>query len=131
MDDAVRALPLTEALFVEGASFAPEPMRAVEGQGSAGRVDLKTMIVGEAMLMVEIFEEAGVRIPTHAHDDHESIVYLVSGKMELTIGERVFVARAGDAWRHPVGVPHSSLALEDCVAVEMKSPPRKTWSTQG
>ncbi len=47
----------------------------------------------------------------------------------LMVGEQTFEARAGDTWRHPVGVPHSSVALEDCLAVEVKSPPRKTWNT--
>ena len=68
--------------------------------------------------------------PAHAHDDHESIVYLIRGRMELVIGDETFVAQAGDAWRHPIGVPHSSVALEDCVAIEVKSPPRKTWNLE-
>jgi len=44
------------------------------------------------------------------------------------IGGEGFVAKAGDAWIHPKGVPHWSEALEDCLAVEIKSPPRKTWN---
>ena len=75
-------------------------------------------------------DTVGVRVPAHAHDDHESIVYLIRGRMELVIGDETFVAQAGDAWRHPIGVPHSSVALEDCVAIEVKSPPRKTWNLE-
>jgi quercetin dioxygenase-like cupin family protein len=48
--------------------------------------------------------------------------------MKLVIDGQAFVARAGDAWRHPPGVPHWSETLEDCVAIEIKSPPRKTWT---
>lgn len=128
-DNHSRILPRTESLFVRGASFPIVRMQALEGQGSPGRVDLKPLMVGDDMLMVEIFEEAGVRVPVHSHDDHESIVYLISGRMELTIGDKTFIAQAGDAWRHPVGMPHSSVALEDCTAIEVKSPPRKTWNT--
>ena len=108
----------------------PVPMKALEGHDSNGRVDLKPLMVGNDMLMVEIFEEAGVRVPAHAHDDHESIVYLIRGRMELVIGDETFVAQAGDAWRHPIGVPHSGVALEDCVAIEVKSQPRKTWNLE-
>jgi quercetin dioxygenase-like cupin family protein len=102
-------------------------MGDLEGNATAGNVNLKPLIVGQDMLMVEIFEPAGVRIPAHSHDDHESVVYLIKGRMKLEIGEKTFVAQAGDAWIHPIGVMHSSEALEDCIAMEVKSPPRKTW----
>lgn len=48
----------------------------------------------------------------------------------LVIGGKEFIAEAGDAWIHPRGVPHFSEALEDCIQVEVKSPPRKTWVSQ-
>ena len=48
----------------------------------------------------------------------------------LVIGGKEFIAEAGDAWMHPRGVPHFSEALEDCIQVEVKSPPRKTWVSQ-
>jgi quercetin dioxygenase-like cupin family protein len=127
-DSASRRLPKTDSLFVRGAGFPTVPMKALEGHDSSGRVDLKPVMVGDDMLMVEILEEAGVRVPSHSHDDHESIVYLIRGRMELVIGNQTFVAQAGDVWRHPIGVAHSSVALEDCVAIEVKSPPRKTWN---
>ena len=124
----VRHLPKTPSLFVRGATFAPVRMTTLEGQGSAGHVELKPLMVGDDMLLVEIFEKAGVSVPAHSHDDHESIVYLIRGRMQLTIGDEQFIAQAGDAWRHPVGVMHTSVTLEDCVAIEIKSPPRKTWN---
>jgi quercetin dioxygenase-like cupin family protein len=47
--------------------------------------------------------------------------------MRLVIGGEAFIAEAGDCWIHPRGVPHFSEALEDCIQIEVKSPPRKTW----
>lgn len=123
-----RTLPRSTSLCVHGAQLAPLRMMALEGQDSSGVVDLKPLMVGEAMVLLEIFEQAGVTVPMHTHNDHESVVYLVKGRMHLVIDEEVFEARAGDTWRHPIGVPHSSVALEDCLAVEVKSPPRKTWN---
>lgn len=132
MDDLSRRPAKTRALFVQGANVPVIAMQALEGQGGiSGRVEVKPMMTGDDMLMVQFFQEAGVAIPEHTHHDHESIVYLIRGKMQLAIGDAVSVAGPGDVWRHPVGVPHSSLALEDCVAVEVKSPPRQTWNTQG
>ena len=121
MASTTRALPVTPALHVRGASFPPVLMNMLEGHDSGGHVELKPMMVGRDMVLVEIFEKAGVIVPEHSHDDHESVVYLVRGRMKLFIG---------DVWRHPVGVRHTSEALEDCVAIEIKSPPRQTWNIE-
>ena len=130
MAPKTRALPGTPALHVRGASFPPVLMNMLEGHDSGGHVELKPMMVGRDMVLVEIFEKAGVIVPEHSHDDHESVVYLVRGRMKLFIGDQTFEAVAGDVWRHPVGVRHTSEALEDCVAIEIKSPPRQTWNIE-
>jgi quercetin dioxygenase-like cupin family protein len=122
-----RILPKTRGFVAEGAKLPSVRMSVLEGHASAGHVDLKPLLVGEQMLMVEIFEKSGVRVPEHSHDDHESVVYLVKGRMRLVIDGKEFVAQAGDAWIHPRGVKHWSETLEDCLAIEIKSPPRKTW----
>ena len=124
-----RLLPKSAGFFFPGAAAPVDRMNALEGAPSAGEVTIKPLVVGDDMLLVEIFERRGVRVPEHAHDDHESIVYLVTGSMKVVIDGREFVARAGDAWRHPRGVRHWSETLEDCVAIEIKSPPLKTWTS--
>jgi quercetin dioxygenase-like cupin family protein len=123
-----RLLPKSAGVFFPGAAAPVDRMTTLEGAASAGEVTIKPLVVGSDMLLIELFEAKGVRVPEHTHDDHESIVYLVKGSMRLVIDGREFIARAGDAWLHPRGVPHWSETLEDCVAIEIKSPPRKTWS---
>ena len=123
-----RLLPKSAGVFFPGAAAPVDRMTTLEGAASAGEVTIKPLVVGNDMLLIELFEAKGVRVPEHTHDDHESIVYLVKGSMRLVIGGREFIARAGDAWLHPRGVRHWSETLEDCVAIEIKSPPRKTWS---
>lgn len=127
--DEPRILPKTRNFLAEGSKLPTVRMGVLEGQASAGQVDLKPLLVGEDMLMIELFEKAGVRVPEHSHDDHESVVYLVKGRMRLVIDAKEFIAQAGDAWIHPKGVKHWSETLEDCLAIEIKSPPRKTWNT--
>ena len=124
-----RLLPKSAGVFFPGAAAPVDRMTTLEGAASAGEMTIKPLVVGDRMLLIELFEAKGVRVPEHAHDDHESIVYLVKGSMRLVIDGREFIARAGDAWLHPRGVPHWSETLEDCVAIEIKSPPRKTWSS--
>lgn len=102
---------------------------AIEGViEEPGKLTIKPLLVGNDMLFLQAFKAKGMQDPVHQHDDHESIAYLVSGRMRLVIGGEEFIAEAGDAWMHPRGVPHFSEALEDCIQVEVKSPPRKTWT---
>ncbi len=90
-------------------------------------VTLKTMMVTDGLLMIEVQQGKGHKPPAHSHPDHDSVLYLAQGKMSVTIGKETFVANAGDAWHHPPGVMHHSEALEDCTIVEIKNPPRQTW----
>jgi len=127
-DSASRLLPKSAGFFFPGRAAPVDRMGTLEGATSPGEVTIKPLVVGDGMLLIELVEAKGARVPEHTHDDHESIVYLVKGSMRLVIDGREFVAHAGDAWLHPRGVPHWSEALEDCVAIEIKSPPRKTWT---
>ena len=74
-----RQLQPSTDLHVIGARFKAIRMDVLEGHASAGEVQLKPMMVGRDILLVEIAEKAGVQVPTHSHDDHESVVYLISG----------------------------------------------------
>ena len=84
-------------------------------------------MVGEGASLLEMRREKGRTDPLHAHPDHESLCYLVSGRMRVVIGEEEFLAEPGDCWIHPPGVEHFHEALEDCVQIEVKSPPRRPW----
>jgi quercetin dioxygenase-like cupin family protein len=53
---------------------------------------------------------------------HESVVYVVKGKVKSTVGEDEFIMGPGDVCRHPIGVLHGLEAIEDSVVVEIKSP---------
>ena len=88
---------------------------------------VKPLLVGNDMLLIEILQEKGTLVPKHQHDDHESVIYLVRGRMRLVIDGKESVVQTGDSWIHPRGVPHYSEALEECLCIEVKSPPRKTW----
>ena len=95
---------------------------AVEGKPMyGGDMLVKPLIKGEEMTFLEISYAAGVGAPLHTHT-HESIVYVVKGKVKSTVGSEAFVMGPGDVCRHPEGVLHGLEALEDSVVVEIKSP---------
>jgi quercetin dioxygenase-like cupin family protein len=97
-------------------------VNAVEGKPMyGGEMVVKPLIKGDEMTFLEIHYAAGVGAPLHAHT-HESIAYVVRGKVKSTVGTETFIMSPGDVCRHPKGVLHGLEAVEDSVVVEVKSP---------
>ncbi len=100
----------------------PIEVRAIEGQPVYGGPLLaRPMIRGDTMTLLEIRYEAGVGAPLHVHD-HESLIYIVAGRVRTVVGDQHFELGPGDVCRHPARVPHSVEALEAATMVEIKSP---------
>ena len=72
---------------------------------------------------------AGFKAELHAHE-HESLVYVVSGRIRATVGDETRELGAGDAVLHPVGAAHQIEALVDTRWIEIKAPPAATWPTR-
>lgn len=107
-----------EPKTVRSADVAPIPIAA----GSAR----KTLGWGERTLLSEVsFVKDGV-VPVHSHP-HEQIGYVSRGAIEFTIGDRVVILRAGDAYLIPGNVPHGCHALEDSLAIDIFSPVREDY----
>ena len=97
-------------------------VRAVEGKPMyGGDMLVKPLMKGDEMTFLEIHYAAGVGAPLHAHT-HESIAYVVKGKVKSTVGLEEFIMGPGDVCRHPKGVLHGLEAIEESVVVEIKSP---------
>jgi quercetin dioxygenase-like cupin family protein len=86
-----------------------------------GELLVKPIVLGDEMTLLEIYYAAGVGTPPHSHA-HESIIYVVSGKLKGTIEGKEVIMGPGDVCRHPKGVVHAVEALEDTVIIECKSP---------
>ena len=95
---------------------------AVEGKPTyGGDLLVKPLLKGDEMTFLEISYAAGVGTPLHTHT-HESIAYVVRGKVKSTVGSDAFIMGPGDVCRHPTGVLHGLEAIEDSLVVEIKSP---------
>jgi len=95
---------------------------AVEGKATyGGELLLKPLIKGDEMIFLEIRYAKGVGAPLHTHT-HESVAYVVKGKVKSRVGNEEFIMGPGDACRHPKGVLHGLEALEDSIVVEIKAP---------
>jgi quercetin dioxygenase-like cupin family protein len=90
------------------------------------RILMKTLVHGDRTLMTEFRLEQGAVLPRHKHP-HEQTGYLVSGRIELTIGAETRHVSAGDSWCIPGSVEHSAIARESAVAIEVFSPVREDY----
>jgi quercetin dioxygenase-like cupin family protein len=88
------------------------------------KITRKTLVHGAMTLMTEFRLEKGAL--KHSHP-HEQTGYLVSGRMDLTIGTETHTVSAGDSWCIRGDVEHSAVAGEDSVAIEVFSPVREDY----
>ena len=86
----------------------------------------RTLAWGEKALMCEFTAEEGVIIPMHSHP-HEQVGYVISGRVEFTVEDESYVARAGDSYAIPGHVEHAAHFLEPTVLVEVFSPVREEY----
>ena len=86
----------------------------------------KTLCHGEKTLMAGFRIEQGALLPRHSHP-HEQTGYLVSGRLQLHIGNETWIAEAGDSWCIPGGTEHEARALSETIAIEVFAPSREDY----
>ena len=85
------------------AEVAAVVVKAVEGKPMyGGDMLVKPLMKGDEMTFLEIHYAAGVGAPLHTHT-HESIAYVVKGKVKSTVGSEAYLMGPGDVCRHPKG----------------------------
>ncbi|MFC1575644.1 cupin domain-containing protein [Gemmatimonadota bacterium] len=88
----------------------------------------RRLVTGEGVMLAHIYLDKGAVVPMHSHHN-EQITYLLEGALKFWIGEdrKEIVIRAGEVLHIPPHVPHQAEALEDCLDVDVFSPPREDW----
>ena len=89
-------------------------------------IQLKTLVFGDKSLLSEFRMEEGSQLPSHAHSQ-EQTGYLISGQIQLSIGDEAFEVAPGDSWSVPSNVAHRAEILADSVAIEVFSPLREDY----
>ena len=89
----------------------------------------RRMISGEKMMIAQILLKKDCVVPRHQHEN-EQITFVISGALRFLLGENQdeeVVVRGGEVLVIPSNLPHSALALEDTVDVDVFCPPRQDW----
>ncbi len=88
----------------------------------------RRVISGERAMLAQIYLKKGASVPMHSHEN-EQITFLLEGTLKFWIGEerKEMILHAGEVLHIPPNVPHQAEALEDCVDVDVFSPPRQDW----
>ena len=88
----------------------------------------RRVISGEQAMLAQIYLEKGAVVPMHSHEN-EQITFLLEGVLKFWIGEEreEMILHAGEVLHIPSNVPHQAEALEECLDVDVFSPPRQDW----
>ena len=89
----------------------------------------RKLITGTNMMIAHIYLKKGGRVPMHSHHN-EQITYVLDGALKFLLGEdqaEEVIVHAGEVLVIPPHLPHSALALEDTLDVDVFNPPRQDW----
>jgi quercetin dioxygenase-like cupin family protein len=88
----------------------------------------RRLVSGDKVMSVEFTLDKGAIIAEHKHP-HEQITHIISGKIEFTVNGETRIMEAGEVLYIPSNLPHSAVALEDTINIEIFSPPREDFLT--
>jgi quercetin dioxygenase-like cupin family protein len=86
----------------------------------------RQLVTGDRTMLARIILRKGCIVPTHSHDN-EQITYVLDGALKFDIDGREIVVSSGEVLVIPSQMPHSALALEDTVDLDIFCPPRADW----
>ena len=86
----------------------------------------RKIVSGDKAMVAQVFLAKGAIVPEHHHES-EQITYILEGALQFEIGGREIVVGKGQVLRIPSNVPHSAVALEETLDLDIFSPIRQDW----
>ena len=71
-----------------------------------GSVCLSGADTGGAYCLLEVSLAAGMSVPRHTHTREDETYYVLAGKLEISVGDEIFVLGTGDTLMAPRDIPH-------------------------
>jgi len=81
------------------------------------------------MMIAHVYLKKDGEVPMHSHHN-EQITYVLEGALKFLLGteqDEEVIVRAGEVLTIPPNLPHSAVALEDTLDVDIFNPPREDW----
>jgi quercetin dioxygenase-like cupin family protein len=88
----------------------------------------RKVITGEKAMVAQVFLAKDAVVPTHQHES-EQITFIMEGALKFSVEGTEVVVRKGEVLLIPSNVPHSAVALEDTMDLDIFSPIRTDWLT--
>ena len=100
------------------------PFRTWNGRDSFEFVDGVRLhaIGGEQVLLCRVRYEPGKRVPWHAHDDTEQVMFILDGEVEMTIEDETKMLGAGDVVVVNRGLHHKLYSERGVTFMEALAP---------
>jgi quercetin dioxygenase-like cupin family protein len=89
----------------------------------------RKLVTSDRMMVAHVYIEKDGIVPKHSHHN-EQISYVLEGALKFLLGEdqdEEVIVRSGEVLVIPSNLPHSALALEDTLDVDIFNPPREDW----
>jgi quercetin dioxygenase-like cupin family protein len=86
----------------------------------------RKIVTGEKAMLAQIFIKKGGRVPEHQHES-EQASYVLEGSLKFELEGKQVVVHKGEVLLIPSHVPHSAVALEDALSLDVFSPIRQDW----
>lgn len=92
-------------------------------------VHRRTMATTDEAMLCQFLLEKDSIVPLHSHMN-DQVGYVISGKIELTIGKHMREIGPGMSYAIPGGIEHTAKALVDSIIIDVFSPPREDYRTE-
>jgi quercetin dioxygenase-like cupin family protein len=89
----------------------------------------RKVVTSDRMMVAHVYIEKDGIVPKHSHHN-EQISYILEGALKFLLGEdqdEEVIVRSSEVLVIPSNLPHSALALEDTIDVDIFNPPREDW----
>src|ERR1700686_3563193 len=86
----------------------------------------RKIISGEKAMVAQVFLAKGAVVPEHFHES-EQITYILAGGLLFQIEGKEILVGKGEVLRIPSNVPHSAVAVEDTLDLDIFTPIREDW----
>lgn len=89
----------------------------------------RRFLCGERVMLSHVYLKKDCQVPKH-HHENEQVSYILEGEVLFKLGpneDKEQLLRAGDVLVIPSNLPHSAVALEDSLSLDVFTPPRQDW----